>query len=146
MNYGRLAVAVAAATVVEVAYGLLIYGQLLGSLFVRYPAVFRAPDAQAGYAPGMFAGIVLGMLAVTWIYAKAYSGGRGVGDGLRFGAAIGLFVIGYSRMGNYSTLNIGRELAVATMIAGILEWLAVGATIGAVYRGAARAVPKTTAV
>jgi len=38
----------------------------------------------------MFCGILVGMSAVTWIYAKGYEGGSGLQEGLRFGATLAL--------------------------------------------------------
>ena len=36
MNYGRLAIAAVAATVVDGVYGFVVYGHILGGEFARY--------------------------------------------------------------------------------------------------------------
>ena len=46
-----------------------------------------------------------------------YSGGRGVVEGARFGALIGVFAIGSFVVHNYVNLNIGLKLTVQQSIA-----------------------------
>jgi hypothetical protein len=40
------------------------------------------------------------MVAAGYIYAKGYEGGSGIAEGARFGAAIGLFAVGYAAIVN----------------------------------------------
>jgi hypothetical protein len=135
MNYGRLVAAAAAGTLVDAVYGFLVYGILLTPVFARYPAVYRPATAPPVYMAIMFAGIFVAMLFATAIYAKGYEGrGSGVAEGARFGLLIGLFAATYLGAVNYGTLNIGRRLAAFAGIAGIVEWIAVGITVGAVYK------------
>lgn len=149
MNMGRLALAAVAATVVDGIYGFAVYGNALGNLFMAFPGVFRATEAQTMYLPLMFCGILVGMSAVSYIYAKGYEGGSGLMEGLRFGLLIGIFNAGYVVGPSYALLNIGRRLAVAMALAGLVEWLLVGGTIGLIYRsarGAEVGSPKTAKV
>jgi hypothetical protein len=50
------------------------------------------------------------MFAATYIYAKGYEGGSGVEEGLRFGAVVGVFVVGYTAIVNYAIQNIGPNV------------------------------------
>ncbi len=134
MNYTRLALAAVAATVVDFVYGYVVYGNLLASELERYPGVFRSMENVTPYLPLMFAGLLVGMLAVVWIYAKGYEGGNGTQEGLRFGLVMAVFVTGYVVVGYYATLNIGRLAAVYMALASIVEWILVGLAIGLVYR------------
>ena len=133
MNYGRLALAAVAATIVDGIYGFLVYGMLLSGEFGRYPSVFRASDAQ--HLPVMFAGILVGMFAVSYIFAKGYEG-RGQIEGARFGVLVGILNAGYFVGTDYGILNIGRKLAVEMAAAGLIEWTLVGLAIATVYRPA----------
>ena len=135
MNYARLALAAVVGTVVDAVYGFLVYGMALASQFGQYPGVYR-PANDTSHLPVLFAGIFIGVVAATYIYAKGYEGGSGVGEGLRFGAAIGVFVGGYVTMVNWAVLNIGRSLAVSMAAAGFVEWIVVGLVIGVVYKPA----------
>jgi hypothetical protein len=137
MDYRRLALAAIAAFVVDAAYGFVVWGNLLKADFERYPAVFRAEADVMGLMPMMFAGILLGMFALAWIYAKGYEGGSGVAEGARFGAVVGLMMIAFFSIGMYATTNIGGTFAAKSAVASFIEMLIVGVTLGAVYRPAA---------
>jgi hypothetical protein len=134
MNIARLALAAVAATVVDGIYGFAVYGTAMAPSFAAFPGVFRSTESQTAYLPVMFCGILVGMLAATYIYAKGYEGGNGLREGVRFGLLIGIFNAGYVVGTTYGVLNIGRRLALAMALAGLGEWLLVGATIGLLYR------------
>ena len=137
MNYARLALAAVAATVFDALYGFLVYGMLLAPEFAKYPGVYRANDAGQAFLPLMFAGLFVAIAAAAIIYAKGYEGGSGIGEGIRFGVLLGLFVVFAFYGVNYATLIINRKLAVMTAAAGFVEWTAIGAVIGLVYKPAA---------
>jgi len=138
MNYPRLVLAAVAATVFDAVYGFLVYGTAMAPEFARYPGVYRGEDTGPAYLPLMFAGLLLAILAVAFIYAKGYEGGSGVAEGARFGLLVGLFVVFAFASVNYATLNVGRKIAVMTAAAGLVEWLVIGTIIGLVYKPAAR--------
>jgi hypothetical protein len=138
MNIGRLVGAAAAATVADAIYGYLVYGVLLASEFARYPDIYRPPEFAATYLPPMFLGIFVAMLAAAAIYAKGYEGGNGLTEGVRFGVLLAVFVAVLSASVNYGTLNIGRKLTLAYLVAGLVEWLMVGVVIGLVYKDGCR--------
>ena len=139
MNTTRLALAALAATVVDGIYGFAVYGNVLSGQFGAFPGVFRSSDSQTPYLPVMFCGILVGMFAATYIYAKGYEGGNGLREGVRFGVLIAIFNAGYVVGTSYGVLNIGRRLALALALAGLGEWLLVGGTIGLIYRSASGA-------
>jgi hypothetical protein len=138
MSYSRLIVAALAATVMDAAYGLVVWGQLLAREFGRYPAIYRAAGDTSGFAL-MFLGIFVGMCAAAWIYAKGYEGGSGAVEGLKFGVVIGALMAAYISASNYGTMAIGKKLALTYIIGGFGEWLVAGVVIGLVYKPAAQA-------
>lgn len=147
MNYGRLVGAAIAGTVVDAVYGFLVYGTLLRGEFSRYPDVYRSPEAGPAFLPMMFLGIFAAMLILSVIYAKGYEGrGSGVSEGLRFGALLGPFLGALFGSVSYGTLNIGRKLAAFLICAGVVEWILVGAAIGAVYRSSITKTPSRAGV
>ena len=145
MNYSRLAIAAAAAWLVDGLYGFVVYGNLMASQFALYPGVFRPVEAMNAKMPFLFAGLLLTMVVVTFIYAKGYEGGAGAREGARFGALVGLFLAGIG-LGNYAVFNIGSRLAGSMMIAGLVEWTLVGIVIGLVYRPAPSASRRAAGV
>jgi hypothetical protein len=106
MNYGRLVAAALAGTVADMVYGFVVYGMLLTSQFARYPDVYR-PPTDMSYLPVLVAGSFIAVLAASIIYSKGYEGRSGAEEGLRFGALMGLFAVGYTALVNYAVLNIG---------------------------------------
>ncbi len=135
MNYGRLVAAALAGTLVDAVYGFLVYGMLLAGEFGRYPGVYRGKDAPPVFLMCMFGGIFVAMLVAVVIYSKGIESKGGAGEGMRFGALIGVFVGVLFASISYGTLNIGRKLTVMMAAAGVVEWILVGTVIGAVYRG-----------
>lgn len=147
MNYGRLIAAAIAGTIVDAVYGLVVYGNVLRGEFSRYPNVYRPPEAGAAYLPLMFLAIFAAMIVLSAIYAKGYEGrSSGVSEGLRFGALVGPFMGAFFGGVSYGTLNIGRKLAAYLICAGVVEWILVGAAIGAVYRSSMRPTPQRASV
>jgi hypothetical protein len=136
MNTTRIVLAALAATVVDGIYGFAVYGTALNNQFMAFPAVFRSAESGQTALPLMFAGILVGMFAVTYVYAKGYEGGSGLQEGLRFGVLIGILHAGYFVGVMYGILNISRRLAMVMALAGLGEWLVVGCTIGLIYRSA----------
>jgi hypothetical protein len=140
MNYGRLALAAVVATVVDLAYGFVVFGMVFSSVLTSAPAgVFRTVEQTAARWPAAVGGTLIGMLAATFIYAKGYEGKSGLGEGLRFGLLIGLLEAGYFSIATSAVMNYGYKLAAIFAIANIPEWLLVGAVVGMLYRPAAAA-------
>jgi hypothetical protein len=135
MNYARLALAAAAAFVVQSIYGFVVYGMLMMNQFAQYPGVYR-PGTDTSHLPVLFAGILVGALAAAYIYAKGYEGSSGVAEGLRFGVAMSVFVTGYVSLINWAVLNIGRSIALTMAAAAFVEFVLVGLVIGLVYKPA----------
>jgi hypothetical protein len=134
MNYTRIVIAAVVATIVDALYGFLVWGMVLNGEFARYPAVYR-PGGDLSALPLMLTGVLVAMFFASYIYAKGYEGGAGFPEGARFGALLGLFIVGMS-LGNYAVFNIGSQLALSMALAGLVEWTLVGVVIGLVYRAA----------
>lgn len=145
MNFSRLALAAVAAAVVDMVYGFFVYGMVLASQFGQYPGVFR-PSDDTSHMPALFGGILLAMFAAAYMYGKGYEGRSGVEEGARFGAVIGVFVIGYGALVNFAILNVGLRLTISMAIAGLVEWLILGVVIGLVYKPATVPARRSAAV
>jgi hypothetical protein len=145
MNYPRIVVAAVAATVIDVLYGIVVWGQVLRGEFARYPDIYRPGDDQSAL-PLMVLGLLVGMFFASWIYAKGYEGGSGLIEGLRFGGLMGLLVGSYMAGVNYGILRIGKRMALTYGIGWVGEWLLVGLVIGLVYRPVAAAVKHAAGV
>jgi hypothetical protein len=145
MNYTRIVLAAVVATVVDGAYGFLVWGKVLAGEFGRYPEIYRGGDDMSGF-PLMFAGIFVGMLFASYIYAKGYEGGSSLTEAIKFGVIIALFMAAYTSGTSFGTMRIGKKMALTYLAGGFGEWLLAGIAIGLVYKPAAGAVKRTAGV
>jgi hypothetical protein len=93
LNYTRIILSAIAATVAYYVFGS-IGGAFFANSYAQYAAVFRPREMIVGYMPLGFAGTLIAALALALTYARAYRGKSMALEGLRFGALIGVFVIG----------------------------------------------------
>ena len=136
MNYGRIAIAAVAATVVYYVYGFLVEGLLIRKDFSPYTAVYRPADTVMGYMPLGFACTLIATFVIAMMYAKGYEGGSGAVEGFRFGVLVGIFVLCTVVGANYVTLNIGRKLALELGASTLVQWTTVCVVIGLIYKPA----------
>jgi len=138
MNYSRVALAALGATVAYFVIGGILFSALpsLREEFMKYPAVFRTQDDMKRVMPMGMISILVGIVVVAVLFAKAYPAGGGVLDGARFGALIGVFAVCGFALHNYMLLNIGIKLTVGQGISYFMQWLVVGIVISLIYRPA----------
>ncbi len=139
MNYSRIALAALGGTVAYFVLGGILFAALpmLKEEFMKYPAVFRTQDDMKRVMPLGMAAILVEILVVAALYAKAYPSGGGAANGAPFGALIGVFAVCGFALHNHMNLNIGIRLTVGQSIAYFVQWLAVGIVISLVYAPAA---------
>lgn len=136
MSYGRLAIAAVGGTVGYFAAGFVMF------IFVpqmieearKYPAVFRSPEEQMARMPVILAAIFAAVFVLAVVYARGHERSAGLGQGARFGALVGLFVVCAFVVHNYVNLNFGLSLMVMQAAAYFVEWTVVGTVIGLLYR------------
>jgi hypothetical protein len=130
MNISRVALAAVGAFVAYFVLGGLSF-VLFPSLkveFLKYPAVYRSPDAMKSVMPVGMVAMFVAMVVLAVIYAMLYQGGFGIA------ALIGVFAICAFVIHNYVNLNIGSKLTLQQSIAYFLEWMIAGVVIGLIYR------------
>jgi len=96
MNVTRLLLAALAGFAAYMTYGGVAFGHFpsLKAEFLKYPAVYRDQGGQMSHLPLGMAGVFLSVLVVAVLYALNCREGAGWPEGARFGAWIGLFVVG----------------------------------------------------
>lgn len=145
MDYKRVALTAVVAWVVDSVYGMAVFMGLLGDEMARSPVLFR-PEAQMySFLPLMFAGSLVAMFVLAYIYAKGYEGGNGITEGFRFGLLLAIFLTGFMSIGIYGTFNVDSRLGLMASVATFVEMLVDGTVIGLVYRGAPARVPAARA-
>jgi hypothetical protein len=138
MNVSRIALAALGGFVAYFVLGGLSFAvsPSLKNEFLKYPAVYRPQEGQMRFLPAGMVAMFVAMLALAVIYAMLYQGGSGLAIGARFGALIGVFVVGAFVVHNYVNLNIGLKLTLEQAVAYFVEWLITGVVIGLIYRPA----------
>jgi hypothetical protein len=135
MNTTRIALASLGGFVTYfVVGGLTAAPPLVRNEFLRYPAVYRPPEAMMKIMPAGMAAMFLAMVVLSVLYAMTYRGGSGLVAGARFGALIGVFSVCAFVVHNLVNLNIVRKLTLFSTVSCLLVWTAVGVAIGLIYR------------
>jgi hypothetical protein len=136
VNYARIALASAGATVAYFAFGFAMFAALpaMKREFMKYPGVYRSEKAMMKVMPWGMVAILVSIIVVTVLYAKAYPAGGGIVSGATLGALIGLFAVCTFVIHNYVNLNIGLALTLYQGVTYFIQWVIVGAAIGLLYR------------
>ena len=136
VNYARIALASLGAVVAYFVYGFAMFAALpqMKTEFAKYPNVYRPKDEMMKMMPFGMIAILIGIVVVAVLYAKAYPLGGGIASGACFGAWIGLFVVCIFVIHNWVNLNIGVTITVYQSIAYFIQWVVVGAAVGLIYK------------
>jgi len=145
MNYPRVLLAGLAAWIASLAVGYVINDVWLTRLYQANAWAYRRADDVASLVPIGLAAQLLGSLAFAWIYAKGYERDReasGIAQGVRFGLATSLLIVGFATVWNYVTQPIAMRLGVLQMLGIIAEFGICGAIVGLVYHPSRIAIPR----
>jgi hypothetical protein len=114
---------------------MVIHGKLLRGIYMQTASVWRPEGEMTRMMWMMWLGYLIMAPLFTYIFAKGVEEGRGmVGQGLRFGLLIGIFVGAPMSLGWYVVLPIPGILAFYWFLAGMVEMAAAGITVGLIYR------------
>ena len=126
------------AVVVFVALAILDY--------VIHSVLLRGDYAATGLVrtdvsvPVILLGELLFAVLFTWIYTKGYEPAKpGLGQGVRYGIAIGLLYWGAGTLIHLGVIPVGAGLALKWIVFGVVEMAILGAIVGQLYRPAASA-------
>jgi hypothetical protein len=114
--------------------GFFTEGWLFRGDFATYSAVYRSSDTVMRYMPLGMVFSLISTFVVAMIYARLCSGRKGLIEGMRLGALIGIFVACAFVGTNYVILNIGGKLALKEAAGSFVQWTLVGIVIGLIYR------------
>lgn len=134
MTYRWIAAAAGTAWLVSIPFGAFIHHGLLGPVYAANAAAFRPGPEIIRRLPLGYAAQLIGFCIAAWMYARLYAGGRGILEGLRFGALMGMVLVSFASVWNYVTQPITAVLGVAEVFECVVSSTIYGAIIGAVYR------------
>src|SRR3970282_2701527 len=135
MNMKRWLYASAAAFVVLAVLEFAVNAVLLAVIYMQTASVWR-PEAEMVSLSWLFWLAYLVFAPVfTLIYSQGFeSNKQGIGQGLRFGIYVGLLTAIPLNLIWYVVLPIPASLAVYWAIAGMGEMIAMGITVGLIYK------------
>ena len=127
-----------ASIAVFIGFGLLefiVNGILLQDIYQKYASVWRSESEMQSMMGLMWLGYAIFAVFFTFIYTKGYEPKKpGLEQGLRFGLYVGLAFAPLQSLIWYVVLPIPGALAFYWFLAGMVEFTAVGALAGLIYK------------
>ena len=127
-----------ASIAVFIGFGLLefiVNGILLQDIYQKYASVWRSESEMQSMMGLMWLGYAIFAVFFTFIYTKGYEPKKpGLEQGLRFGLYVGLAFAPLQSLIWYVVLPIPGTLAFYWFLAGMVEFTAVGALAGLIYK------------
>ncbi|HXN52330.1 MAG TPA: hypothetical protein VN943_10370 [Candidatus Acidoferrum sp.] len=134
MNYARIAIAAAVATVVFFIFGFIVEGVLIRKDFAPYTAVYRSAETVQKYIPVGLSSVFLAILTLAVMFTKAYPGGANLSQGAGFGLMAGILVACVHPITNFVTMNLGAKLSWKIAVSNVVQWMLIGALIASIYK------------
>jgi hypothetical protein len=113
--------------------GYVIHEVMMGDTYERLASIFR-PEAEMNDMMWMM--MVSGAITIfmfCYIFTKGYEG-KGVMEGVRFGALIGFLMAGPMAIDPHVIYPVPAEVASIWLISGIATLMIAGAVFAAIYK------------
>ncbi|OHD72029.1 MAG: hypothetical protein A2W19_03555 [Spirochaetes bacterium RBG_16_49_21] len=131
MNVKRFIIASIVVYIVVQVLDFIIHGLILADTYKTLANVWR-PDMMSLVWIFYAAGLVFAVLFV-YIFIKGYEG-KGILEGVRYGAIMGLFMNVIGMFGQYVMYPIPFLLSLQWFIYGMIEFIIAGMVVAAIYR------------
>jgi len=119
--------------VVMQVYGYLVHEVGLSEMYQSLASAFRPSEEMDSLMWMMMVGGVFSLLLFCYIFTMGYEG-KGVMEGVRYGALIGVFVSIISSVDSYVIYPLTGELAVIWFVTGVVGFIISGAVFAALYK------------
>jgi len=116
-------------------YGYLVHEVGLSETYQSLASVFRPQAEMESMMWMMMVGGVFSLLLFCYIFTWGYEG-KGIMEGVRYGALIGVFVSIISAVDSYVIYPLTGELAVIWFVTGVIAFMISGAIFAAIYKPA----------
>jgi len=113
----------------------LVHGILLKSAYQATASVWRPMAEMQSLMWTMWITYLVSAAVLPYLYAKGYEAQKSpIGQGLRFGAAIGVLMSSGMSLGTYFMVPIPVSMAVSWFIGGMIQFLLVGVAIAMIEK------------
>ena len=119
--------------VVMQAYGYLVHEVGLSETYQSLASIFRPQEEMASMMWMLMVGGVFSLLLFCYIFTWGHEG-KGVMEGVRYGALIGVFASIISAVDSYVIYPLTGELAVIWFVTGVVAFIISGAVFAAIYK------------
>src|SRR5690606_14020513 len=113
--------------------GFVVHGIMLADTYANMWQVLRPQAEIESLTWVMFVSSALYLLLFCYIFTKGYEG-KGVGEGLRFGLLLGLFMSIPMAMDQFALYPISSNIAAIWFVSGVLSFIIVGAVFAVIYQ------------
>jgi hypothetical protein len=134
VSHYRIVAAAVTAWLASIPLGAFIHHGIFGAVYAANAAAYRPDPEIIRRLPVGSAGALVGFLVVAYIYAQLHSERRGVVEGLRFGAMVGVVLVTLAAIPNYVMLPISPAAGIAQAVEYLVPAMIYGAIIGAIER------------
>lgn len=119
--------------VVMQAYGILVHVVGLSDMYASLASAFRPKEEMDSMMWMMVVGGAVSLLLFCYIFTLGHEG-KGVMEGVRYGALIGLLISIPGSVDHYVLYPLTGELAVIWFVTGIIGFVIAGAVFAAIYK------------
>ena len=113
-------------------YGFVVHGIMLEDIYAQAPGLWRPQAETEALIHWILIANAIMAVAFSMIFAKGYEN-RGLGEGLRFGLLIGIF-LGSVNLIFYAVQPSTLNLTIITFLADVGMTVAGGLALAAVYK------------
>ena len=115
--------------------GFLIHEIMLDQTYQSLASVFRPEAEMMDKMWIMIVSSGISLLIFCYVFTKGYEN-RGIGEGIRFGVLIGLFLSLPYVLDQYVVYPITASLAMIWLVTGVVTFTILGAVFSAIYKPA----------
>ncbi len=94
MNTKKLLLSFLAVAVTLLATNFVFHGNILSSIYMSQPHLWRTQEEAGGFMPFLMGGQLVFAAFFTWIFSYGYKG-TGIGEGARFGLLVSGLMVGH---------------------------------------------------
>ena len=113
--------------------GYLIHGVLMADTYKGLASVFRPEAEMTDMMWMMYVSSAVTVFMFCYIFTKGYEG-KGVSEGVRYGALIGFLMAGAGAIDAHVIYPIPANVASVWLVSGLVSFMIAGAVFAAIYK------------
>lgn len=110
------------------------HGLIMSLWYMETPRYWRPEEDMRNLMGWMYLGYAFYAVLFTLIYTKGYEGKPGVGEGIRYGLWMGLFVQLPRMFIMHAIYPYAAKILVGWLIYGVIESVILGAIVAMIYK------------